>query len=213
MGHVGGALRYACCLHPEGFVDSQNRVGCRRCDHIPENVYQASGDDRILFVPAYVLSPGEVCKNPAIRVVSPSMDKGLSAVPYRSRLEHRARREPAFWNSLPETLQRDMKARANARMKVRKDWDAAVSAVPVYTFEPFVDPPEASKKLSAEEERNVAAKKAATDRLVEMLVRPASDELAWLRAVPSDLLSREMAFELRTHSLQWLAVQLVDYYS
>jgi hypothetical protein len=85
-------------------------------------------------------------------------------------------------------------------------WQAATeSHPPAQTFMPFVRPPEEQ----ALEHVAAAARAQAPSKVVELLVRPFSDERAW-QAEPTDAFTKLMAHELRRQPVPWALISLVD---
>jgi hypothetical protein len=157
------------------------------------------GEDGGVFlaVPAYILPK-------TVQVVSPS-GAAAPTTPYRKDVEKRARREQAFWDTLPSSVTTPAIERAQAQVRVIESWQSA--ATQTHSFMPFVRPPE---ERGAEHAALAASAAARTpSKVVELLVRPHGDELAW-QAAPTDAFTKAMAHELRGQAVPWALISLVD---
>lgn len=191
-GQVGTDSCYTCC----GRSALDQRRGCRRCDHVPDVVWRAAtGPDRALYVPTYILA---------------NLD-GATRVPpdqvpaYRAALERRARREPRWWASLPSEVTRPVFARAEEHAVRHAEGNASLARD--YGFTPFIASPEERAQKAKTKPPSVASADAVG--LVDFLVRAAGDTFAWEQA-PSDTTSAFKARELRQHAVEWACIPLLS---
>jgi hypothetical protein len=190
------SLYYDCCAQPEMATD-----GCRKCDHVPQSLWEVSQRQEnrtLLAVPAYIL-PKSVAQ------VVPASEECLAHVSYRKDVEKRARREQAFWNALHSSVTTPAIERARAQVRVIGSWQSA--ATQVHSFVPFVRPPEERGAQQATLAASAAAR--TPSKVVELLVRPHSDQLAW-QAAPTDDFTKAMAHELRGQAVPWVLISLGD---
>jgi hypothetical protein len=198
-GKLSWSPLYALCMSCCGRDEAS--AGCTRCDHAPQSVWEEAGGTSQLFVPAYVLRP-------STKMLASNLPSNCVVTKHRLPIERRVRLEEAFWNSLPSRVTTPAIERAQAQVRFMEEWTSATEGRGnSHTFVPFVRPPEERETQRAKLAET--AEEVPAENVVELLVRPWTDERAW-RTRPTDAFSVAMASEMRRHPVPWVLISLVD---